>query len=130
MLPALPLELEASKFGAERAHLLRQVLVRLEPARARVGIHAEVADHQRGPGIEPDRGENGTQTLTHDHGPTMARAWLRLAKRRADATGWRTDESLLRRPFSVVGLPFQMMRQQHEPVVAEEAAPAGDEIRH
>src|SRR5262249_21354908 len=74
----LTLELERGKLAIERAHLLGEILVRLEAARAGIGVHPEIADQQRRGGIEPERGENGAEALAHDHGATIARARLRL----------------------------------------------------
>src|SRR6202011_5341459 len=96
-----PLKLERGEFCGERAHLLREILVRLEPARARVGVHAEITDHQRGGGIEAERGEDGTQPLTHDHGATIARARLSLTKRRAEVRSQKSEDGGWTSPYII-----------------------------
>ena len=47
-LPPFPLGLSRGKLGSEFGDPLIEVLAGLEPAVARVGVNAEIADHDRG----------------------------------------------------------------------------------
>src|SRR6478752_3638641 len=56
-----PLGARTLDLAREARLLLREVLLRLQPMRARVGRKAEVADDERRDGIEAERGQDGAQ---------------------------------------------------------------------
>src|SRR5262245_25833913 len=55
--PGGTLRFERREFDRELVDLLVEVVPRLEPVIARVGVHSEIADQQRRPEIEAERGQ-------------------------------------------------------------------------
>ena len=64
------LGLERGKLAGQLGDLLVEVLLRLEPVVAGIGVDAEIADHQRRDRVERERGENGAEPLARDHAGT------------------------------------------------------------
>ena len=56
-LPGGPLRFERRQFDRELVDLLVEVVPRLEPMIAGVGVHPEIANQQRRPDIEAERGQ-------------------------------------------------------------------------